>query len=162
MGRGTQAHGGAGLKQPDEGGLDAAIAACRLRGAQITPLREKVLSALWHADRPLTAYELLEKLNETAERKLAAPSVYRTLDFLCTQNVVARIESLNAYVVCNHPHQQHACVFLLCDECGTSIEIEDTKLEKLIAADAEREGFVMTRRVVELSGVCAPCQAATR
>ena len=143
-------------------GVDAAIAACRLRGLQITPLREQALIQLWRAERPLTAYELREKLIGVTGRNLAAPSVYRVLEFLCEHGVAKRIESLGAYVVCNHPGHDHACVFLLCDACGSSTEIEDNRLEQLIAADAEREGFALTKRVVELTGVCAPCQAAAK
>lgn len=151
-----------GQRVKETSGLNRAIAACRLRGLQVTPLREQALLALWRAERPLTAYELREKLIETTKRNLAAQSVYRVLDFLCENGVAKRIESLNAYVACRHPDHEHACVFLLCNACGASIEIEDKKLERLIAADAEREGFVLSRRVVELSGVCAPCQAAAR
>lgn len=151
-----------GQRVKETSGLNRAIAACRLRGLQVTPLREQALLALWRAERPLTAYELREKLIKTTKRNLAAQSVYRVLDFLCENGVAKRIESLNAYVACRHPDHEHACVFLLCNACGASIEIEDKKLERLIAADAEREGFALSRRVVELSGVCAPCQAAAR
>lgn len=152
----------AGQRDRKTSGVDKAIAACRLRGLQVTPLREQALTALWRAERPLTAYELREKLIETTKRSLAAQSIYRVLDFLCENGVAKRIESLNAYVACCHPDHDHACIFLLCDACGASIEIEDKKLERLIAADAEREGFALSRRVVELSGVCAPCQTAGR
>lgn len=139
-------------------GLTSAIAACRLRGAQVTPLRQAVLSALWSADRPLGAYDLRDRLQEAFGRKIAAPSIYRTLDFLCEQGVAARIESRNAYVACVHPEHDHACVFLVCEACGDAIEIENPKVEKLIDADAKRLGFAVKHRVVELSGFCSPCQ----
>lgn len=139
-------------------GLDSAIAACRLRGAQITPLREEVLTALWQAEQPIGAYDLRARLEEKSGRKLSAPSVYRTLDFLCEQGVAARIESRNAYVACGHPDHDHACVFLVCEACGDATEIENRKVEKLISQDAKRLGFAVKHRVVEMSGLCAPCQ----
>ena len=139
-------------------GLDAAIAACRLRGAQVTPLREAVLKALWLAERPVGAYDLRALLEETLGRRLAAPSIYRTLDFLCEQGVAVRIESRNAYVACGHPDHDHACVFLVCEACGDATEIENPKVEKLISEDAKRLGFTVKHRVVEMSGLCAPCQ----
>ena len=139
-------------------GLDSAVAACRLRGAQITPLREAVLKALWQAERPLGAYDLRARLEETQERRLSAPSIYRTLDFLCEQGVAARIESRNAYVACGHPDHNHTCVFLVCEACGDTTEIENPKVEQLISKDAKRLGFAVRRRVVEMSGLCAPCQ----
>ena len=139
-------------------GLNSAIAACRLRGAQVTPLREAVLKALWSAKRPLGAYDLRTRLEETSGRRLSAPSIYRTLDFLCEQGVATRIESCNAYVACCHPDHDHACVFLVCEACGDATEIENPKVEQLIREDAKRLGFAVRRRVVEMSGLCAPCQ----
>lgn len=139
-------------------GLNSAIAACRLRGALVTPLREAVLKALWSAKRPLGAYDLRTRLEETSGRRLSAPSIYRTLDFLCEQGVAARIESCNAYVACCHPDHDHACVFLVCEACGDATEIENPKVEQLIREDAKRLGFAVRRRVVEMSGLCAPCQ----
>ncbi|MEM9168253.1 MAG: Fur family transcriptional regulator [Pseudomonadota bacterium] len=142
-------------------GVKAAVSAVRLRGAQITPLREAALKALWSAERPLGAYELRDRLTETLGRAVAAPSIYRTLDFLCEQGVAARIESRNAYVACAHPENDHLCVFLVCEACGDSREIEDPRLEKLIGEDARRVGFAVRRRIVEMSGLCAPCQRAS-
>lgn len=141
-----------------QAGFDAAMAACRLRGAQVTPLRENVLAVLCAADRPLGAYELREILNARTGRTLAAPSIYRALDFLCDQGVAARIESRNAYVACAHPDHDHACIFLVCEQCSASIEIDNDELERLIGAHAKHIGFTVKRRVVELSGLCASCQ----
>ncbi|MEM8935644.1 MAG: Fur family transcriptional regulator [Pseudomonadota bacterium] len=138
--------------------IDSAITACRMRGAQMTPLRVAVLSALWSADRPLGAYEMRDLVSKSIGRKIAAASVYRALDFLCAQGAAARIESRNAYVACKHPSHEHACVFLVCESCGDAKEIENPKVEQLIDADAKRLGFTVKHRVVELSGFCAPCQ----
>lgn len=145
-------------KISSEHGLADSIAACRLKGAQITPLREAVLEALWFAERPLGAYELRDHLSEKADRKLSAPSVYRTLDFLCGQGVAVRIESRNAYIACKRPHCDHACILFVCNACGLSSEIENKKLERLLAADAAALGFSIDHRVLELSGSCADCR----
>ena len=148
----------ADLDEAARHGLNAAVAACRLRGAQITPLREAVLKTLWSAERPLGAYDLRAQLEETQGRRLSAPSIYRILDFLCEHGVAARIESRNAYVACGHPEHEHACVFLVCEACGDATEIENPKVEQLISEDAKRLGFAVKHRVVEMSGLCAPCQ----
>ncbi|MEM9838217.1 MAG: Fur family transcriptional regulator [Pseudomonadota bacterium] len=137
--------------------LEEAIAVCRSRGGKITPLREGVLKALWAAERPMGAYDLKAKMSEALGRAISATSIYRTLDFLCEQGVAARIESRNAYVPCAHPSESHACVMFVCDACGLSSEIENKKLERLLAADAEELGFSINHRVVELSGCCADC-----
>ncbi len=134
--------------------------ACRQSGLQMTPLREAAVSELWRAERPLTAYELLARLSEIAGRNLGPPTVYRLLDTLCQHGIARRIESLNAYVACHRREHDHECIFLLCQECGGATEIEDNGLERLLRKQAETAGFEMTRRVVEVSGVCAPCRTA--
>ncbi len=139
-------------------GLNSAIAFCQLRGAQMTPLRQAVLRALWYAERPLGAYDLRDLVEKRVDRKVPAASIYRTLDFLCDHGVAARIESCNAYVACIHPDRDHACFFLVCETCGDATEIENPKVEQLIGEDAKRLGFAVKRRVVEMSGVCGPCR----
>jgi len=138
--------------------INSAIAICRLNGAQMTPLRIMILQTLWTAGHPLGAYEIRDLLSEMTDRKVAAPSIYRTLDFLCDQGVAARIERRNAYVACKHPERNHACVFFVCESCGNAKEIENPKVEQLIHEDAKRLGFAVKHRVIELSGCCEPCQ----
>ena len=139
--------------------LHEVITACRARGAKMTPLRERTLAALWRAGRPVGAYALRETLSEEIGRPLTAPTVYRTLDYLCAQGAATRIESRNAFVACAHPEDDHACVMFVCERCGVSIEVENKKLERLLARDAENLGFSIDRHVVELSGSCADCRA---
>lgn len=146
-------------KSPEEG-IRSAITICRLRGAQVTPLREAVLTALWRAEGPIGAYELRGHLSETLGRTISATSIYRSLEFLCDQGVAARIESRNAYVACTHPEHEHTCIHFVCNACGSSSEIEDRRLERLLAADAKDIGFAIDHRVIELSGSCAECQRA--
>ncbi len=144
-----------------ERGAQYAITICRLRGAQITPLRAAVLTALWDVGRPMGAYDLRDHISEAFGREISPASIYRTLDFLCTQNVVARIESRNAYVVCTHPDHDHTCVHFVCNTCGSSSEIENKRLERLLSSDAKKLGFAIDQRVVELSGSCAECREAS-
>ena len=139
--------------------VESAIALCRARGGQMTPLRQLVLAELMMSDRPLGAYDLRDQVSTKSNRTISAPSIYRTLDFLCDLSVAARIESRNAYVACIHPEHDHACVFLVCETCGDATEIENAKVESLISNDAKRLGFNVTHRTVELSGICAPCQS---
>ena len=132
---------------------------CSARSAQFTTLRRRLLEVLWAAPHPLTAYELLPRLGESLGRKLAPATVYRALDFLLKQGLVARIESRNAFVPCAHPDHPHACVFFVCDRCSCSVEIEDPALERLLIRDASTLGFEISRKVLELQGTCVQCRA---
>jgi Fur family zinc uptake transcriptional regulator len=71
------------------------------------------------------------------------------------QRLVSRIENRNAFVPWAHPKHPQACVFFVCDRCSTSVEVENTAIEHLLADDAASLGFEVHRRVVELQGLCA-------
>lgn len=139
--------------------IQTALEACRQRGAQVTHLREAVLTALYSETRPVGAYDIKDKVSATLGRSISATSIYRTLDFLCEHDVAARIESRNAYLACAHPGQDHACILFICDDCGLCLDVENKNLEGLLTADAKALGFTIDNRVVELSGSCADCHA---
>lgn len=139
--------------------LARAEALCQQRGVRLTEQRRRVLEILCNADRPIGAYEILEAMRE-GPRALAPPTVYRALDFLLEQGLVHKIESLHAFVGCDHPGQPHASQFLICDRCGAVTELEDEGVARSLRSAADGSGFQPARRVVELIGVCANCSTA--
>ena len=130
------------------------------RGVQLTELRRQILELLWASGRPTGAYELIETLRLRGSRPVGPPTVYRALEFLMSQGLVSKIESRNAYVPCAHPERRHDCLFFICSDCGASAELEDLRVEQLLAEDAAVLGYRVTRRVVEVEGTCASCIAA--
>ncbi len=133
---------------------------CERRGVQMTKLRQQILELLWASGRPTGAYELIEALKLRDSRPVGPPTVYRALEFLMTQGLVSKIESLNAYVPCVHPERDHDCLFFICSDCRASVELEDPRIKGLLAEDAAVLGFVATRRTVEVEGTCAQCTEA--
>jgi len=138
-------------------GLARARAQCGLR---LTETREAVLQLILEAGRPLTAYELLDGLSIRTGRARNPPTIYRALEFLIGQGIVARVESRNAYTVCSHLGEAHACVFFLCTCCGEAQEVNDPALESRLADMASELGFSTAQPVVEVSGLCRNCHHA--
>ncbi|QDL91801.1 transcriptional repressor [Paroceanicella profunda] len=135
-----------------------ASAALAARGVRVTPLRTRVLTALHHAGRPLGAYELFDRLKAEGAAS-APPAVYRVLDFLETQGLVHKLQSLSAYTACRTaPHPHHA-QFLICRACGAVAELETPALDRL-AREAAGTGFLVERMSVETRGLCTACAAA--
>ena len=93
--------------------LAEAEASCRLRGGRLTPGRRLVLEFLLDAARPLTAYEVMDKLRLAGAPSTPA-SAYRSLEFLMEQGLAHRLETTRAYVACGHPEHPHAGQFLIC------------------------------------------------
>ncbi len=138
-----------------------AVSICEARGVQMTALRRHILELLWANGRPTGAYELIEALKIEDSRPVGPPTVYRALGFLMAQGLVSKIESLNAYVPCAHPERGHDCLFFICSSCGASVELEDPRIGGLLAEDAVALGFAVTRRMVEVEGMCAQCAEAS-
>ena len=137
-----------------------AVSICEGRGERMTELRKRVLELLWASGRPTGAYELIEALALKDLRPVAPTTVYWALEFLMGQGLVSRIESLNAYLPCVHPERDHDCLFFICNGCRASVELEDPRVEGLLAEDAAVLGFVAMRRTVEVQGTCARCAEA--
>ncbi|MCC7427637.1 MAG: transcriptional repressor [Alphaproteobacteria bacterium] len=160
--------------------LGRAEAVCAQRGAQLTALRRQVLGLILSSDVPMGAYALLDQLRKL-RRGAAPPTVYRALEFLLDNNLIHRIERLNAYIGCalephgaghahgasteacagEHEHEcnghVHAAQFLICRSCGTAIEMDDAALEHALNKAAKAHGFTIASASIEAEGTCAKC-----
>ncbi len=138
--------------------MAAAEAACRRRGARLTPLRLRVLELVWRSHGPIGAYAILAALQE-AGQAAAPPTVYRALDFLLEQQLVHRIARLNAFVGCQHPGVAHTGHFLICTRCRRAAELDDAAIDDAIAHASARLGFTVAGQTVEVEGLCPACDA---
>ena len=135
----------------------AARAALTDAGEQWTDMSADVISALATHDKPASAYDIADSVSSLRGKRVAPNSVYRILDLFVRTNLARRVESANAYIANSHPGCQHDCIFLICDQCGQAIHIDDDSLTDALAAAARAEGFADIRPVVELRGTCAAC-----
>lgn len=130
---------------------------CTQHGVRLTDLRRQVFELVWQSHTPVGAYDILERLSDGL-RKAQPPTVYRALDFLLEQGLIHRIESLNAYIGCAMPGDDHAGQFLICRDCGVTAELVDQRIEAAIGQGAAAAGFSVEHPTVELEGVCARCR----
>jgi Fur family transcriptional regulator, zinc uptake regulator len=143
-----------------EPALARAEAACRERGVRLTPIRRKVLQALFADHRPLGAYDIAEALGGEAGRRLAPITIYRALDFLMEQGLVHRLASRNAFIACPHGHQpQDLVAFLICEGCGGVDEIASPGVAGAVDEVMRRERFEPRSQLLEISGLCGHCRA---
>ncbi|MEQ1607958.1 MAG: transcriptional repressor [Hyphomonadaceae bacterium] len=139
------------------GALREAEDLCGRRGGALTPLRRQVLTFLLESDRPIKAYDMLQRLRD--DRSAKPPTIYRTLDFLIEMGLAHRIESLNAFVPCGHWDHGHAAVFLLCEGCGSAGELHAGETYKKLAQDVSSVNFKMRTAVIEVRGLCLACSS---
>ena len=139
-----------------ESALTVAEQTCRARGVRLTNIRRRVLELVWRSHEPVKAYDILACLQDEHSGS-APPTVYRALDFLQTERMVHKIESLNAYVGCGDPNHMHIGQFLICRDCGAVAEMDDDDVRILLAEKAGNLGFQIDREVIEIKGLCAAC-----
>lgn len=132
--------------------------------ADLTRNQSLVFDALARADGPLSAYTILDLLRDDGLR--APLQVYRALDKLVAIGLVHRLESLNAFVACNHPSgpdagKSHGTVaFAICEKCDSVAEFADSDLVDRLRGWAKAEGFEAHSTVIELRGLCETCRTA--
>lgn len=123
---------------------------------KLTRNQQLVLDCLRRAGRAMTAYELLDALREAGLR--APVQVYRALEVLAREELIHRIETLNAFVACRHLDHSETAAFAICDDCRQIWEFTLPR-ESGLTAVAERKGFRTRQATVELHGRCADCAA---
>src|SRR3954470_21381667 len=126
-------------------------------GEQWTAMRERVFEALAGFAKPASAYDIAEAVSTAQGRRVAANSVYRILDLFVSANLARRVESANAYVANAHPDCLHDCIFLICDQCGQTVHIDDDTLSDGVRQAAKSAGFSVPRPMIEVRGTCADC-----
>jgi Fur family zinc uptake transcriptional regulator len=142
-----------------EAQISAAEAMCARANESLTPLRRRVFELLLDREGPAKAYDLLDALkDEQASAK--PPTIYRALDFLVRLGLAHRIESMNAFVACDLGSCARSTIFLICERCGGSEEIDSGHALSDVADAARLRGFELHRTVLEASGLCAACRAA--
>ncbi|MFC0118992.1 transcriptional repressor [Pseudoalteromonas xiamenensis] len=130
---------------------------CDNRGARFTPIREKVFRLLASKQGGVGAYDLLEELKVT-ETSAKPATVYRALDFLAELGFIHKIESTNAFMLCQHFDHHHPVQLLICDKCGQVDELHSSVLSHELNALAAEHGFVVSAQTIEAHGRCEKCK----
>jgi Fur family zinc uptake transcriptional regulator len=129
---------------------------------QLTKNQSLVLDALHHADGPLSAYTILDKLRDHGFR--APLQVYRALDKLLEFGLIHRLESMNSFVACAHPDHHHhhdhgVTAFAICEDCGQVTEMHDEAMEERLSVLAVKQHFKTEKTTIEIRGHCQNCTA---
>jgi Fur family transcriptional regulator, zinc uptake regulator len=117
-----------------------------------------VFDALLSASSPLTAYKILD-LPAVQHEGLKAPlTIYRALEGLLEKGLAHRIESLNAFVACSSAPHEDSAGFMICEKCGTTIELPINACETPLRKQASKNGFHLHKISIEMLGVCRDCR----
>ena len=100
---------------------------------KLTKNQALVLEVLESHQSPLTAYTILERLNDSGLR--APPQVYRALDKLIDLGLIHKLESINSFIACQHRHctfHNQITSFAICESCQCVSEIVNAEFEQTL------------------------------
>jgi len=132
---------------------------CTARGVQLTAIRHQVLELIWESHKAIKAYELLERFKP--QKNSAKPAtIYRALDFLMTQGLIHRVESLNAFVACTCSDHQHEQLLLICKHCHEVEERTSAPMLQALSEELSDAHFIAHSKAIEIHGICGNCAGA--
>ena len=130
-----------------------------LAGQSYTANRRALVEALIGAG-PLTLPELLSRRSD-----LAQSSAYRNLSVLADAGIIRRIvhDSDHARFELAEALTGHHHHHLVCTECSMVVDVElpaelELRLDRSLAAVAERAGFVLGHHDLDVHGTCGACR----
>ncbi len=133
-----------------------AIEYCNVNKHRLTEPRLKILEIFISSKKPLKAYEILKELGKNFPNP-KPPTAYRAIEFWKEHNFIHRIESLNAYSICNADHLHDGTQFLICNSCGDVSESHICDLPKNIQNLINSKMFNLKSWNLEMNGVCKKC-----
>jgi Fur family zinc uptake transcriptional regulator len=137
--------------------IKAAQEYCEAQGLRLTPPRVLVLDIIARSKKPLGAYDILDALSKNLDNP-KPPTAYRAIEFWQAHGFIHRIESLNAYVVCDSDHRHGGTQFLVCDSCGGVQEAHICHVPEDLSKKTRAAGFEVQRWNAELHGLCRSCR----
>jgi Fur family transcriptional regulator, ferric uptake regulator len=120
--------------------------------------RNAIIDLLSSQSCALSVLEIEDHLR-AGERRVARASIYRVLELLQEQGLVARLELGDAtarYETIDPAGAHHH--HLLCDSCGRLVPFDDSDLERSIDRLSRRLGFDTHVHEVVLRGDCSACR----
>ena len=102
--------------------------------------------------------EIYSRLRQSGE-PVGLATVYRTLSLLSEHDVVdefAHRPGETCYRLCGEGHHHH----LVCAGCHGVAELEGCEVDEWLGKAARAHGFAPTGHTLEVTGLCAACQAA--
>lgn len=127
--------------------------------AKITPQRIEILNIfLSNKNEHFTAEDILKQLSDS---KTGQATVYRTLELFCSAGILKKVNFKNEEYTrydlldLNEKHFHH---HLVCNKCGTVIELSDDLLDHIENKVHNDYHFKILDHELILNGICQNCQ----
>ncbi len=126
----------------------------RERGGRVTAPRRAIIKALLECDGHVTADELAATV-QAAHPDVHTSTIYRCLGSLEELDVVDHVHLGHGRAVYHLADESHQ--HLVCEACGTVVEVPDAAFATLARNLRTRFGFTVEPRHFAVTGRCASC-----
>ena len=137
------------------------IKKCEQEGVKITPKRQLVLQGLIDCQKALSAYDLIQHIQDEYGKTFQSMSMYRILDVLEAHQIVHKLNTVNKYILCAHLDHHHTCggsYFIVCRNCSDVREVKMKSSDtQRISQLTEQQGFEQSIKNLEINAVCKNC-----
>ncbi|MBD3345799.1 MAG: hypothetical protein GF401_12120 [Chitinivibrionales bacterium] len=127
------------------------------KGCLCTSQRKSILEEIFKNHSHFSIEELTANLRKK-KTPVSRATIYRTIGHLENGGFVRRINLDQSYsyyeFIPGTTHHEH----MVCEECGTVLEITDKAMEERICTLAQKKHFLMTRHQLQIYGLCPHCQ----
>ena len=126
------------------------------QGYRLTPQRLMILSAIENSDNHISAEEIYAQVTVKYPH-VNISTVYRTLELLKGLGLVTETDLGGGrvrYHSADKGHHHH----LVCEKCGTIIDIDESTLARLQDVLLHRYNFSAELRHVAIFGLCEKCR----
>lgn len=131
---------------------DKVATVLKSKNLKVTPLRKQILKILLNSKKPLTAGQILSKVEANKT------SIYRNIDKLLAKEIVVEVyfgDRNKRYEVVSLSHHHH----LFCINCH---KIEDVFLKEALRKEEKQiamsQNFKIVKHNLEFFGYCLNCQ----
>jgi Fur family transcriptional regulator, ferric uptake regulator len=137
--------------------LDDVLGVIRASGGRVTSTRQVVLRAVLDAgEHHFTAADISDAVVDAVPKPDRA-TVYRTLELLVELGIVTVLQYDGGAAIYHRADPPHG--HLVCDHCGSVVELPAAALDAVVAAIREHAEFTIDPARVAISGTCATCEA---
>jgi Fe2+ or Zn2+ uptake regulation protein len=140
----------------DRQAIEDVLALVRRHGGRATPARRLLLNALFGCREHRSAEELAAEVHAKAP-DVHLSTIYRNLEELERLGVIDSTRLGNGPATYHLASAAHG--HLVCEQCGSMIEVPDEIFADLVRVASTEYGFAINPHRFAVTGRCATCQA---
>ena len=131
---------------------------CEKHKKSLTPTRILIYNILKNSSKPKSAYEIQKQLNSDS-KNLNISTVYRVIDFWIELGTVHKLTSINKFLLCSKPEEEHIHMLNFCTKCEKVFETCNKAMGiNFEKKDLLKDMVINSNYSIELPVLCSSCK----